>query len=290
MNDHREPWLAAIGDEAASSLTGQIAAMTRLGWSQIELRSVNQRPVAQLAGGEVRYIAEALAEAGLSVCMLSSNIGAWGRSISTPVELDLSELAKLARHGELLGVRRVRVMSWQADDDTSAGHWAQASIRRMEVLVAKAEDLGLTLMHENCRGWAAQDHRRSLELISTIESPHLSLLLDIGNCVVHGHDPVVFTEALAAHVAHVHVKDVVWHQDGPRFVPLGEGQAHLDRCLTVLRDAGYSGGISLEPHLHTRPHDGVVAHTRQAVEDFVECGRTLSALVRRVWQGSAISL
>lgn len=283
MDDRRAPWLTAIGDEAGASLSVQVNALVRLGCSRIELRSIDRRALAQLSLAEVQGVAETLAAAGLAVSVLSSGIGAWGRSVTTPLSWDLEELRLLAPRAELLQARSIRVMSWQADAGASPARWAEEAIRRMRLLVERARSLGLTLLHENCLGWAGQDAECGLALVRACDSPSLRLLLDVGNCVVHGQDPVRYTRALVEHVAHVHVKDVLMVQAGPRFVPPGEGSAQIRACLAVLRDAGYEGGVSLEPHLHTRPHEQTVADGVHALEDFLACGRALARMLREVW-------
>jgi len=55
-------------------------------------------------------------------------------------------------------------------------------------------------------------------------------------------DEVVTLKAIVDRVVHVHVKDVV----GAKCVALGQGSVNLGGCLQVLKQAGYSGVVSLE--------------------------------------------
>ena len=289
MGERPAPWLSGIGDEAGASLAAQVRAITQLGWSHIELRSVERKELAQLSLEEVRRIADTLAAADLTVSVLSSGIGAWGRSVATPFSWDLDELRALAPRAELLGTRYIRVMSWQSDGDVSCGRWAAESIGRMTMLVERAQALGLTLLHENCIGWAGQSAECALAIVRAVDSPSLRLLLDIGNCVVHGQDPVSYTRTLREHIAHVHVKDARIEADGPRFVAPGEGSARIRECLALLRDVDYTGGLSLETHLHTRPHEQALADSEQAIDDFIDCGNALAAMLDEVWSVQPVS-
>ncbi len=55
-------------------------------------------------------------------------------------------------------------------------------------------------------------------------------------------DEVATLKAIADRVVHLHVKDVV----GAKCVALGQGTVNVDGCLQVLKQAGYSGVVSLE--------------------------------------------
>lgn len=282
MPDRPRPVLAGIGDEAARGVAEQVAAMAALGWSALELRTVDGVQIADVSLPDVRRIASATERVGISVCALCSGIGAWGRSATTPVQVDIDELDRLAERAADLDTRLVRVMSW-ANDGLTAEAWRAEVLRRMDLVVARAEELGLTLVHENCAGWAGQGPEQSLELFAAIDSPHLRAVFDMGNCVAYGQDPVTFVRAVVDRVEHVHVKDAVIGVDGSaEFVVPGEGDAAVLECLRVLSEAGYDGVFALEPHLHTAPHAGRLV-SGSAAEDFLRCGRALEALVEAAW-------
>ena len=56
-------------------------------------------------------------------------------------------------------------------------------------------------------------------------------------------------KALRPFIEYVHVKDAV-AQTG-RVVPAGEGDGELRETVSALRDSGFDGFFSLEPHLAT---------------------------------------
>jgi inosose dehydratase len=96
------------------------------------------------------------------------------------------------------------------------------------------------------------------ELLAFSDSPFLRMNMDTGNTFIAGRDPVAFLQRFLDRVSHVHVKDV--SESLARAVrggqtgiavshcPLGGGvnAENLRRCLTVLRDAGYEGVLSIE--------------------------------------------
>jgi sugar phosphate isomerase/epimerase len=276
------PRLAGIGDEAGGELAVQLGALARLGWEAIELRTIAARALDELGAAELRAVAARLSEHGMTVCCLCSNVGGWGRSVATPLRLDLDELDRLECAASVLGCRCVRVMSWQ-NAGLSERTWREAALARMGALADRAKRLGLVLLHENCAGWGGSGAAAARELAGALEGESFGLLLDIGNCIAYGQDPVELTAALAGRVRHVHVKDAVREPRGVRFVAPGTGEARVGECLRILAAHRYAGVLSLEPHLHAAPHRGASASGARALADFLACGEALEALVCHVW-------
>ena len=261
--------LSGIGDEAGPSLTEQVAAVTALGWSAIELRSVDGVAIADLDDAAFEAVAGAVAEHGLEVVCVASRIGDWSSSIADDFSRDVSELATLIRRCLLLGARQVRVMSYP-NAGLPVAEWERRVRARLRELAQRAGDAGIALLHENCAGWAAEDAERMLALVED----GLGLLFDTGNGVAHGYSGVDLLAEIAPHVRHVHVKDGV---AGPRWTVPGQGEADIAGALALLAEHGYTGALSLEPHLALRPHerDG---RTGEAT-GFHAAGRALESLL-----------
>ncbi|HEX8052750.1 MAG TPA: sugar phosphate isomerase/epimerase family protein [Thermoleophilaceae bacterium] len=273
--------LAGIGDEAAPDLAGQIAAHRRLGWSHIELRTIDGAQIADMPLDAVSAVAEELRSEGLEVVGVSSGIGAWGRTTGTPLEVDERELEALAPRAAALGCTRLRVMSFLQEDVDDAG-WRAESRRRLGELARRAEQLGLTLLHENCAGYGGRGPEESLELMAGVDSPALRLLFDTGNGLSYGYDSLDFLRPTLDWTEHVHVKDAVRRGDDVEYVPPGEGDGQVEECLALLLSSGYRGGFTIEPHMHVAPHRGERLAGDGATASFVECGRALERLMERV--------
>nr|WP_246019377.1 sugar phosphate isomerase/epimerase family protein [Saccharothrix australiensis] len=269
-----EPICAGITDEAAPDLAGQLAVLAELGWSHVELRTLDRRPVAELGRREFTEVAKALADHGVRVVCLASRIGGWARPVTTPFADDLDELDVLLRRCGELGAPYVRIMSYP-NDGLSEPAWRDRVLCRVAALAERARAAGVVLLHENCAGWAGASADRMLELLREVDSPALRLLFDTGNGVPHGYDGLAVLAEIAPHVAHVHVKDAV----GDRYVPPGQGAARVAECVELLRANGYRGAWSLEPHISLRPHEpGGLAD--DAAETFVAAGRAMVRLLR----------
>lgn len=270
--------LAGIGDEAALGLDAQIAAVRRLGWTALELRTVDGVAMADLGPGAFHEVAARLSDAGLDVPCLASRIGNWSRPVTGPFDDDLAELHALVRQCHELGCRYVRIMSYP-DGGLTEPEWAARAVDRVARLAAVAEEAGITLLHENCTGWAGDRADRVLRLLREVDSPALRLLFDTGNGLAHGYDALDLLRRILPHVAHVHVKDAVRTPAGTVVYTLpGDGRARIADCLRLLLASGYSGALSLEPHLAVRPHE---AHRMQGdtATLFVRAGERLGRIL-----------
>jgi sugar phosphate isomerase/epimerase len=95
-------------------------------------------------------------------------------------------------------------------------------------------------------------------MLAFCDSPWLRLNMDTGNTFIAGQDPVAFLRRFLGKVSHVHVKDVSaslaaatrGQQTGIAVsqCALGDGvnADNIRTCLTVLRDHGYTGVLSME--------------------------------------------
>lgn len=96
------------------------------------------------------------------------------------------------------------------------------------------------------------------KMLAFCDSPWLRMNMDTGNTFIAGQDPVAFLRRFIKKVSHVHIKDVSESlakavrggQTGiaVSHCSLGEGvnADNIRQCLTLLRDAGYDGVLSIE--------------------------------------------
>ncbi|AQU68174.1 sugar phosphate isomerase/epimerase family protein [Streptomyces niveus] len=273
--------LSGIGDEAAPGIDRQIEAVRRLGWDSVELRSVDGVPLAELDGPAFDRVAGSIAEAGLGVSCVDSRIGNWARTIASPFTDDLDELARLADRCDHLGTRYVRIMSYPNAGLSDAG-WEREVLMRIRRLTVRAEDAGLVLVHENCAGWAATDPARMLRLLEAADSPALRLLFDVGNGIAYGYEAYDHLAHIAPYVAHVHVKDGTGDTSAQFYSLPGDGDCRVADSLRLLFDQGYSGTVSIEPHINIRPHEGWSDPSGDYVDEFVAYGQRLEKLVREL--------
>lgn len=133
------------------------------------------------------------------------------------------------------------------DGDDSAWY-SDTILERLRQICQEAEGSGITLLHENEKHIYGDTPARCLDLLTAINSPALRMAWDPANFVQCGVRP--HTEgynALRPFIDYVHVKDA--RLDDGQVVPAGQGDGEVRQTVRALRDSGFDGFFSLEPHL-----------------------------------------
>jgi sugar phosphate isomerase/epimerase len=286
-----------IGDEAANTIDGQVAATLELGWKQIELRGVEVPgyPKANFheipdAGFDIAV--RKLEEAGLEVYCFGSTIMNWARKLEDPFGLTLAEVKRAIPRMQRLNTKYVRIMSFKPGDDEYS--IPNEVFRRVREVTNMFLDAGLQPVHENCMNYGGMSGRHALELLD--KCPGLKWVFDTANPVFNPdrskpkpwprQDPWEFWEHVRDHSVHIHIKDATWNSaknDADYNWP-GEGQG---RVRDILQDAvrrGYDGALSIEPHMVVVFHDTTAKtpNEKEMQKNFVEYGRRLEQLVQEI--------
>ena len=107
-------------------------------------------------------------------------------------------------------------------------------------------------------GYFTTNPDRMAEMQAFSYSPYLRMNFDSGNTFIAGQDPVKFAKRFIDRINHVHVKDVSESlakavRGGMTGIAvshcaLGDGvnADNIKQCLTLLRDHGYNGNLSME--------------------------------------------
>jgi len=299
MNEIR---LMGIGDEAANSIDGQLAATAELGWNHIEMRGVE---VPGFAKANFHDIPEAafdralrkLDDAGVRTHCFGSTIMNWAKKVEDPFEITLGEVKRAIPRMRRAGTKYIRIMSFKPGDDD---YTIPAEVfRRVKDVTNRFLDAGLQPVHENCMNYGGMSWQHALELLD--KCPGLKWVFDTANPILNPdrsrpkpwprQDPWEFWKNVREHVAHIHVKDATWvpSKNDADYTWPGEGQG---RVLEILKDAvtrGYAGGISIEPHMVVVFHDAQSkASSEEAMRrNFVEYGRRLAALLKEAEKSAA---
>lgn len=268
-----------VGDEAGSSLNDQINASLLLEWKEIELRTIDGEALADIKEGKFKNICKRIKDAGLQTTVIASRIGNWERPISYPFALERKELLCLIERMYSLGARYLRIMSYP-NDGFHQEIWRMKVFERIYQLTQIAEREGVVLLHENCSGWGSQSASCTLQMLRQINTPALQVLFDIGNPVAYNYDGLAYLHAVLPWVAHVHLKDASRSANGEvTFTYPGQGNAQVLACVQLLLEDGYSGLLSIEPHLHIIPHLHKTGTPAQLRDSYVSYGRELIRLL-----------
>lgn len=238
--------LSGFGDEIDPEPAIQAAVLHALGASHIEVRSAWGVNVSEWDDAQLEQYAALLEQYGLKVSAVASPIGKV--DVFLPAEHEVERLRKVIRVARRLESRYIRVFSFYRGEQQSHDDVRDAVMERMGLLAAEAAAHDVVLLHENEKDIYGDTPDRVLDLVETVDSPALKLAWDSANFVQVGSKP--FSDGYAAlrpHVVYLQVKDALAATG--EVVPAGEGDGELLETLTALRDDGYTGFASLEPHL-----------------------------------------
>jgi sugar phosphate isomerase/epimerase len=163
----------------------------------------------------------------------------------------LDYLKKAIRYAYILGAPIVNTAEgpkpeWMTDDEAF-----RLMKHNLKELLRLCANYGITLTIEP-HGVYTTNAEGLLRIMSLSDSPHLAINFDTGNVAVAGNDSVATLKAVVKHVRHVHVKDIVrtktsGHATGQTAgCAIGDGEVDIKGCIRVLKDAGYSGCLSIE--------------------------------------------
>lgn len=277
--------ITGISDEAGKDIKTQIKAHKALGWSTLELRLHNGVNVSttDFSDKDFDEVRKAIEEAEMTVTGFGSAIGNWSRSIRGDFSIDVEDLKIAAKRMNIMGTKYIRTMTWVPDEDDLV-YSKNEGIRRYKELAKIAEDAGILLAHENCTGWGGFTPQNMLELKAEVDSPNLVLLYDTGNVVSHGDDPEEFFRGIRGHFDYIHIKDAKFNAggDGHTFTYCGEGDANVAEILRrVIKEDGYDGFISIEPHVAAIVHEGSDSSKSDEMmyNSYLEYGRKLEKII-----------
>lgn len=238
--------LSGFADEISPDLDEQLALVTELGLRYIELRSVWDCNVLDLDEAQLGRVKDSLTAAGVGVSSIGSPIGKIAITDDHGPHLDrMRHAADVANY---FGAPYIRMFSYFMPEGADPDDHRDEVLRRLRELAAIAEESGVTLIHENEKEIYGDIPRRCLDIVESVNSPALKLTWDNANFVQCGVRP--FTEGyamLAPHVVYLQVKDALM-ADGT-VVPAGEGDGEFRQTMRAFAADGFSGFVSLEPHL-----------------------------------------
>ncbi|MCG6930109.1 MAG: sugar phosphate isomerase/epimerase [Desulfofustis sp.] len=279
--------ISGFTDEVSDDLGVQIKALKELGWSCVDLRTVDGKNVSTLTDDEFDRIHDQLGEHGITIACFGSTVANWGRDPINDFDTDLAEMKRSVRHMGRAAVRSIRIMSYRVAEPVPLGNEIESRILfNIGELVKIAEDNGVICLHENCQTWGGQSPLHSLRLLEAVDSPALRLIFDTGNPVsmkdVRGEAPYRLQDALdfyhqvKAYVDYIHIKDAVVEDGRARYVFPGEGHARVREILADVARHKTGIPISIEPHVSVVFHDpSVQAPFEERWKNFISCGRLL---------------
>jgi len=293
-------YLTGFADEVGASLETQIRATSEIGWNHIEMRNVQTGdfPAGNLhdiPDAAFEAVVEKLAAAGVSINSFGSAIANGAKKIEDPFDITLAEVSRAIPRMQRLGTKLIRIMSYPIRKD--GDQMKEERFHRLREIQKMFSDAGLVPVHENCGNYGGMSWKHTLELLENV--PGLKLVYDTGN-PVHDDDyskpeprpkqsSWEFYTHVRGHIAYVHIKDGIFDAatNKLQWCFPGEGQGDVRRILKDLLQTGYTGGISIEPHMGPGPSDPALTREENCYRTYVEYGRRLEGLMAEARAGLA---
>jgi sugar phosphate isomerase/epimerase len=238
--------LSGFADEIADDFTTQCQVASGLGLAYIEIRSAWGVNILDLDADQLDTVQATLAEYGLQVSSIGSPIGKI--KITDDFGPHLDRMRHAVEVARLLNAPYVRLFSFfiPAGEDPDA--YREEVLSRMRAIAEVAEQAGVIAVHENEKDIYGDIPRRCLDIVTSVDSPNLKLAWDPANYVQCGVKP--FTEGYAdlrPHTVYIQIKDALLADAS--VVVAGAGDGEVVETVRALREDGFDGFFSLEPHL-----------------------------------------
>jgi sugar phosphate isomerase/epimerase len=262
--------LSGFIDEISPDFTEQCAVAADLGLTYAEVRSAWDINILDLKPEQLTAVKETLADHGLAVSSIGSPIGKIPITEEFGPHLDRMKHAADVAHE--LSAPYIRIFSFFLPPGADPADHRAEVVERMRALARVAEDADVVLLHENEKDIYGDVPSRCLDVVRSVDSPHLRLAWDPANFVQVGVRP--YTEGyqmLRRHLEYVQIKDAR-AADGT-VVTAGNGDGELPQTIRALQHDGFDGFFSLEPHLGTASSSGAFSGPelwRTAHHDFTE--------------------
>ena len=238
--------LSGFVDEISPDFTEQCRVAAGLGLKYVELRSAWNVNILDLKAEQLTTMRDTLAAHELQVSSIGSPIGKI--FIDEEFEPHLERMRHAADVAHFFAAPYIRIFSFFMPPGANPGDYRGEVIDRMRALARIAEDADVILLHENEKEIYGDVPRRCLDIVTSVGSDHLRLAWDPANFVQVGVKP--YTEGYALlrpHLEYIQIKDAL-AADGS-VVVAGAGDGEVVETVRALRDDGFDGFFSLEPHL-----------------------------------------
>ena len=297
-------FLTGFADEASSDFATQIKATRELGWKYIETRRINGKTLATLTDEEFDNVCAMLDESGVKINCFGSAVANWSKDPRKEEDFQssLDELNAAIPRMHKLGIKLLRGMSFVAPlkDGTrpDTPEIEKLIFKKVRQLVEICADNGIVYGHENCMNYGGLSHKHTLKLLENVNHENLKLIYDTGNpCFNYrwiGEPPYTlqssweFYSQIRDEIVYIHIKDgVAIPGDDPfirpkcRFTYAGDGMGDVRAIVNDLRERGYDGEFSIEPHLAVVFHDDSQQSEADIMyNNYVSYGKRFEKLLR----------
>lgn len=249
--------LSGFADEISPNLDEQLASFRELGIRYMEPRTVDGRNVMDISPEEAVGLGKRFRDGGVGISALGSPAGKI--DIREEFEPHLNRFHRMLDTAEALSCRLIRVFSFFLPEEEDPGAFRGQVLRRLEAFCKAAQGRGILLLHENEKRIFGDVPERCMEILREFPEA-MRMTYDPSNFVQCGVDNAVAFPMLRPYIHYMHLKDSVYAPDSQTrdrgfeavsdaHRPVGQGDGKVKWILQSLKDSGFSGFASIEPHL-----------------------------------------
>ena len=238
--------LSGFADEISKDFDEQCALISELGMQYLEFRSAWGTNILDLTPEQLRDAQHILKKHNLKVSSIGSPIG------KIYIDEDFDAHLDRARHAvevaKFFDAPFIRIFSFFMREGMNPDEQRDEVLRRMRALATEAELGGVIMVHENEKDIYGDIPRRCADIIESVGSPNLRAAWDAANYVQVGVKP--FDDGwsiIRPYLAYMQIKDAI--AGTGEVVTTGNGDGQMLQTIRALREDGFDGFFSLEPHL-----------------------------------------
>jgi len=238
--------LSAFADEISPHLDQQVATLARLNVPGLDLRSVAGNNVLNLSDAQLDEVSEACAKQGLHIQAIGSPVNKVPMTGSNQPQ-ELAKLERAIHAARRTGTNLIRIFTPEVDPKDFENAWIVMEAWMAEQ-IQLAEDHGMVLLHENDAKFFGAYPDNARRLFERFAGPSFLAAFDFANTVLIGYRAMDdWFPWLLPHLHTLHIKDAI--ESEKRVVPAGEGDGQMVETLRWLIEHGWSGPLTIEPHL-----------------------------------------
>lgn len=237
--------ISGFADEIDDKVDLQFKTLNELGISYFEPRGIDGKNISTLTEDEMVSLKEKMDKMGIKASSIGSPIGKM--KIEDDFDKELEKFHNVIKVAKTLESKYIRMFSFYCGGENEK--YRDKVMAYLKEYVKIAEKEGIILLHENEKDIYGDIPERIVDIFENVKSDNLKAVFDPANFVQCGVDTLKAFDMLKEHIEYMHIKDAL-STDGS-VVPAGYGNGNVKEIISSLDKMGWSGFLSLEPHLGT---------------------------------------